>query len=69
MFWQVELDLVSLEGSAISSSVFWDVYGFGMALGSLSVNVQGCAPVLLRNWHETSCIGACWLLGGVWSQC
>ena len=41
----VELDLVSLEGSALSSSVFGSVCGFAMALGSLSANVQSCAPV------------------------
>ena len=30
-----------------SSSVFWGVYWFGMALGSLSFNAQG---FLLRYW-------------------
>ena len=44
----MELDLVSLEGSALSSSVFGSVCGFAMALGSLSANVQSCAPVLLK---------------------
>ena len=41
----MELDLVSLEGSGVSSSVFGSVCGFAMALGSLSANVQSCAPV------------------------
>ena len=49
MFLWVELDLFSLECNEVSSSVFWGVYGFGMALGSLSFNAQGCAPALLEN--------------------
>ena len=36
MFWWVELDLFSLECNEIPGSEFWDVYGFGMSLGSLS---------------------------------
>ena len=36
--WRIELDHVSLKGGAISSSVFWDVYGLGMPLVSLSAN-------------------------------
>ena len=46
VFWWMELNLVSLEGSAVSSSVFWGIYGFSMTLRCLSVTVQGCAPVL-----------------------
>ena len=46
LFWWMELNLVSLEGSAVSSSVFWGIYGFSMTLRCLPVNVQGCAPVL-----------------------
>ena len=42
MFWWVQLDLFSLECNEMSSSEFWGVYGFGMALGSLSFNAQGC---------------------------
>ena len=42
-------DLVSLEGNPVSSSTFWGVDGFGMALGSLSFNVQCCVPVLLKD--------------------
>ena len=38
-----------LEGNAVSSSEIWGVCGFGMALGSLSVNVQGCDPVLMED--------------------
>ena len=48
----MELDLVSLKGSAMSSSMFWGLYRFGMALGSLSANGQGCVPVLLQVWCE-----------------
>ena len=48
VFWRMELNLVSLEGSAVSSSVFCGIYGFGMALRYLPINVQGCAPVLWR---------------------
>ena len=44
VFWLVELDLLSLECNEVSSSEFWGVYGFGMALGSLSFNGQGCVP-------------------------
>ena len=39
----------SLECSEVSSSEFWGVYGFGMALGSLSLNAQYCVPDLLKN--------------------
>ena len=42
-------DLVSLEGNPVSSSMFWGVDGFGMALGSLYFNVQCCVPVLLKD--------------------
>ena len=45
----MELDLSSLECNEVSSSEFWDIYGFGMALGSPSFNVQGCVPILLEN--------------------
>ena len=46
----MELDLISLEGSALSNSEFLVVYGFGMALHSLSVNVQFCVPLLFSCW-------------------
>ena len=51
------------------SSEFWGVYGFGMALGSLSFNAQGCVPALLKNLGGMSCSGTCWVLGGAWFQC
>ena len=69
MFWWVELDLFSLKYNQVSSSEFSDVCGFGMALGSLSFNAQGCVSVLLENLHGMSSSGACWLLGGAWFQC
>ena len=40
MFWWVELDLFALECNVVSSIEFLGVYGFGMALGSLSFNAQ-----------------------------
>ena len=49
MFWWVELDLFSLECNEVSSSEFWGVDGFGMALGSLSFSAQGCVSALLEN--------------------
>ena len=49
VFSWVELDLFSLKCNEGSSSEFWGVYGFGMALGSLYFNAQGCVPVLLEN--------------------
>ena len=49
MFWWVELDLFSLKCNEVFSSEFLGVCGFGMALGSLSFNAQGCVPALLEN--------------------
>ena len=49
VFWWVELDLFSLVCNEVSSSEFWGIYGFGMALGSLSFSGQGCVPALLEN--------------------
>ena len=49
VFWWVELNLFSLEFNEVSNSEFWGVYGFGMALGSLSFNAQGCVPAWLEN--------------------
>ena len=63
----MELDLVSFKGSTVSTSVFGDVYGFSMALGSLSANMQGCDPALLKDWCGASSTGVCQLLGGTWS--
>ena len=36
MFWFMKLGLLSLKCSVVSSSTFWGVYGFSMALGSPS---------------------------------
>ena len=49
MFWWVEMDLFSLKYHEVSGSEFWGIYGFGMALSSLSFNAQGCVPALLEN--------------------
>ena len=67
VFWWMELDLFSLECNEVSSSEFWGLYGFGMTLGSLSFNAQGCVPAFMENCM--SCSGTCWLLGGAWFQC
>ena len=48
MFLLMERDLFSLKNNGVSSSEFGDVYVFGMALGSLSFNVQGCVPACWR---------------------
>ena len=48
------LGLASLEGSAVSSGVFWGICGFGMALGSLSINVHSYIPILLKMWCGAS---------------
>lgn len=37
----MELNLLSLKGSAMYSNVVWAIDGFHMALGSLPANVQG----------------------------
>ena len=49
VFWWMDLDLFSLECNEVSSSEFWGVYGFGVSLGSLYFNAQGCVPALLEN--------------------
>ena len=69
VFWWVELNLFSLKCNEVSSSEFWCVCGFGMDLGSLSFNSQGCVSALLENYHSVSCSGTCWLLCGAWFQC
>ena len=43
------MDLFSMKCNEVSSSEFWGVYGFGIAFGSLSFNVQCCVTVLLAN--------------------
>ena len=52
----------------MSSSEFWDVYGFGVTLGILYIEAQGYVPVLLENLCGVSFSGSCWLLGGAWFQ-
>ena len=59
----MELNLVSLKGSAMYSNVVWAINGFCMALASLPANVQGCDAHLLEDWHGASSPRACWLLG------
>ena len=49
VFWWVKLDLFSLKCNEASSCEFLCVYSFGMALGSLSFNAQGCIPAFLEN--------------------
>ena len=68
LFWWVELDF-SPECNEVSSSEFWDVYGFAVNLGSLYIEAQGYVPALLENLRCMSCSGTCWLLGGAWFQC
>ena len=69
VFWWVELDFFSLECNEMSSSEFWDVYGFGVTLESLYIEAQGYVPALLENLHGMPCSGFCRLLGGRWFQC
>ena len=49
VFWWVKLDLFFLKCNKVSNSKFGGVYGFGMVLGSLSFNAQGCVLALLEN--------------------
>ena len=42
---------------------------FGVTLGSLYIEAQGCVPVLLDILCGMSCSGNCWLLDGAWFQC
>ena len=44
----MKLDLLSVEWNEVSSSEFWGVYVFGMALDSLSFNAKGCVSALLE---------------------
>ena len=45
----MELDLFSLECNEVSSSEFLGICGFGVTLGSLYFNAQGCVPAVLEN--------------------
>ena len=65
LFWLTDMDLLSLKGSTVSSSRFWDVYGLDMALGSLSASVQCYVSVLLKDYVGYLATGACWPLGGL----
>ena len=46
----------------MSSNELWDVYGFGVTLGSLYLGAQDCVPLLLENLLGMSCLGTCWPL-------
>ena len=69
VFWWVELDFFSLECNEVSSNELGDVNGFGVTLGSLYIEAQGCIPVLLENLCGMSCPGTCWPLDGAYIQC
>ena len=69
VFWWVELDFFSLEYNEVSSNELCDVNGFGVTLGSLYIEAQGCVPVLLDNLRGTSCSGTCRPLSSAWFQC
>ena len=68
VLWWVELDFFSLECNEVSNNELTDVNGFGVTLGSLYIEAQGCVPVLLENLRM-SCSGTCWPLSGAWFQC
>ena len=38
----------------------YEMSGFGVTLGSLYIEAQGCVPVLLENLYGMSCSGTCW---------
>ena len=69
VFLWVELDFFSLECNEESSSELRDVSGFGVTLGSLYIEAQGCVPVLLENLCGMSSSETCWPLCGAWFQC
>ena len=54
VFWWVELDFSSPECNEVSSNELGDASGFGVALGSLYIEAQGCVPVLLENLRGMS---------------
>ena len=45
------MDLFSLECNEVFNSEFGGVYGFGMTLGSLYFNAQGCVNISLHCWR------------------
>ena len=64
LFWWVELDLVSLKGSAMFSGGFWGVCGFGMAWAACLLT---CWVVFMFCWRVGMVylgIVVCWTLGG-----
>ena len=63
----MKLDLVSLKGYVMSSTVFFVIFVLSMTLGSLSSNGQFCVPTLLKLWCESSGTETCWLYGGACS--
>ena len=69
VFLWMDLDCVSLKGSAMSSNLFWGVNRLGIALGSQSANWLGCVLVVLKVWFEASSTGVCQPLSGAWSYC
>ena len=66
LLWWMELDFVSLKGGAVSSNVFWGVYGLDMALGS-PANGQGCVFILEMVQREVSRTEGFGSLGGTLS--
>ena len=58
----MELYFFSLGCNEVSSSVFCDVSGFGVTLGSLYIKAQGYVSVLLENLRGMSCSGTYWHL-------
>ena len=48
----MELDFFPLESNEVSSNELCNVSGFGVTLGSLYIEAQGCDPVLLENLHD-----------------
>ena len=64
----MELDFFSLECNEVYSNELLDFNEFGVTLGSLHIEAQGCVPLLLENLHGMSCSETCWPLGGAWFQ-
>ena len=61
----MELDLLALKGSVVSSSRFWSVYGFSMPLGSGSAFAVGASvSAAASKWRsQHTCSAASPLLG------
>ena len=67
--WWLELSHFPLIVRATSGDVFWGIFEFSMALGSLSAEGRACVPVLLVVWCEVSSAGAFRQLGGASPRC